>query len=109
MHCLSALFSERPPSVKRLSEIINVPPSRASRLLRALEEKHLLARSMHPEDRRKEQVTLTDAGVRSAHAVISLFAEVGGELLGGWRKEFAKDFSWVRHAIAETGGMYHDA
>jgi len=49
MHCLSALFSEHPSSVTRLTELINVSPSRASKILKHLEEREL-AVAVHAVD-----------------------------------------------------------
>jgi len=101
MHCLSALLSESPPSVSRLSELINVSPTRASKVLKGLELKGLVSRMLDAVDRRKEKVILTETGRREALVILSLFAEVGSELLGGWRKELATDFSWLVQAMTQ--------
>jgi DNA-binding MarR family transcriptional regulator len=93
MHCLSALLSEKPSSVSRLSELINVSPTRASKILKGLEQRGLVSRMLDAVDRRREQVILTETGRKAALVILSLFAEVGSELLGGWRKELATDFS----------------
>ena len=99
MHCLSALFSEHPPSVKRLSELISVNPTRTSRLLKYLEEKGFVVRSLDASDHRKELVVLTDSGTKAVQAILSLFAEVGSELLFKWKKGFAEEFSWISQAV----------
>jgi len=101
MHCLSALLSESPPSVSRLSELTNVSPTRASKVLKGLELKGLVSRMLDAVDRRKEKVILTETGRREALVILSLFAEVGSELLGGWRKELATDFSWLVQAMTQ--------
>jgi DNA-binding MarR family transcriptional regulator len=99
MHCLLALFSEHPPSVKRLSELINVSATRASKILRGLEQRGFVTRTMHAADHRREQVMLTEAGTKAAQGILSMFAEVGSELLGSWRKELATDFSWLLRTV----------
>jgi len=102
MHCLCAVFSENPPSAKRLSELINVNPTRASKILRGLERKAFVSRTMHTVDRRKEQVILTETGTKAAEAILSMFAEVGSELLGSWRKEISTDFAWLLRTAVNT-------
>lgn len=100
MHCLCALFSERPPSVSRLSELINVSPTRASKILRDLEHGGLVSRSADAADRRREQVVLTESGVQAAVRILSLFQEVGSELLGGWGRELPTEFTWIARMCA---------
>jgi DNA-binding MarR family transcriptional regulator len=102
MHCLLALFSEHPPSVKRLSELINVSATRASKILRGLEQRGFVTRTMHAADHRREQVMLTEAGTKAAQGILSMFAEVGSELLGSWRKELATDFSWLLRTVGHS-------
>jgi DNA-binding MarR family transcriptional regulator len=102
MHCLCAIFSEHPPSVKRLSELISVNPTRASKILRGLERKGFVSRTMHTIDRRKEQVVLTETGTKAAEAILSMFAEVGRELLGSWRNEISTDFSRLLRTAVNT-------
>jgi DNA-binding MarR family transcriptional regulator len=109
MHCLLALFSERPPSVKRLSELINVSPTRASKILKGLEQRAFVSRMMHAADRRREQVILTEAGTAEAQRILSMFAEVGSELLGSWRKELAADFSWLLRTVAHQEEVHDSA
>jgi DNA-binding MarR family transcriptional regulator len=101
MHCLSALLSEKPSSVSRLSELINVSPTRASKILKGLEQRGLVLRMLDAVDRRREQVILTETGRKAALVILSLFAEVGSELLGGWRKELATDFSWLVRTMTQ--------
>ena len=86
MHCLSALFTDRPPSVKRLSELISVTPTRASQILRSLEQRQFVSRTLDAADRRKEVVDLTESGRRTVDTILQLFSEVGSELLANWRK-----------------------
>lgn len=93
MHCLCALFSERPSSVKRLSELINVSPTRASKLLKDLEHRGFVSRALDSADHRKEQVILTDTGVTAVGGILSLIAEAGSELLGSSPRERGADFS----------------
>ena len=102
MHCLCALYSERPSSVKRLYELISVSPSRASKILKHLEQRCLVTRAINSADHRREQVMLTDAGTKAVQDILSLFTEVGSELVGSWRRELAADFSWLLETVAHT-------
>jgi DNA-binding MarR family transcriptional regulator len=102
MHCLSALFADHPSSVTRLCELITVPPTRASKLLKGLEQRGFVTRTQHAADRRREEIVLTNSGTQAAQAILSLFAEVGTELLGPWRKEIAADFSWLLRSVLHT-------
>jgi DNA-binding MarR family transcriptional regulator len=109
MHCLSALFSEHPSSVKRLSELINVSPTRASKILTGLEQRGFVSRTIDSEDHRIEQVILTGAGAKAVQGILSLFTEVGSELLGSWRKELAADFSWLAQTVAQVKEVHNRA
>ena len=102
MHCVIALFTERPSSVTRLSELINVSPTRASKILRALEQRGLVTRTLDPDDHRREVVILTTKGEKAVEGVFSLVAEVGSELLGNWHRESAPDFSWLLNTAVGT-------
>jgi DNA-binding MarR family transcriptional regulator len=102
MHCLCALFSERPSSVTRLCELIDVSPTRASKILKLLEQRGLVTRASDSADHRREQVMLTEGGTDSVRGILSLFTELGRELLGSWRRELAADFSWFMEKNAET-------
>jgi DNA-binding MarR family transcriptional regulator len=106
MHCLCALCSDHPSSVRRLYELINVSPSRASKILGQLEQEGLVARALDVEDHRKEHVVLTERGAKEVHEVFSLFSEVGSELLGNWRTELLADFSWLARTFTPT---HHDS
>jgi len=62
--CLGLLFVHPPSSVKELSRSLGVNASQTSRILRTLEEKGLISRSLNVADRRVEDVTLTPRGLR---------------------------------------------
>lgn len=102
MHCLSVLFSDHPPSVKRLSELINVSSTRASKLLKDLEDRQFVTRTLDTDDRRKELVVLTEPGERAVQKIVGLYTEIGSELLASWRTELAADFSWLLRVVRET-------
>lgn len=101
VHCLGVLLSDRPSSVKRLSELINVASTRASKILKDLEARGYVSRTSDSADHRKELVMLTDAGERAVTHVTALYAEIGSELLTSWRSELAADFSWLLQSVAE--------
>lgn len=81
-HCLSQLFVHAPCCVKTLCELTGIHPTRASRLLSALERKGYLLRSLATEDKRKESLTLTDAGIRVARTLLESCAFAGRNLQG---------------------------
>jgi DNA-binding MarR family transcriptional regulator len=62
--CLGLLHVHPPSSVKELSRSLGVNASQTSRILRNLEEKGLISRSLNVADRRVEDVTLTARGLR---------------------------------------------
>jgi hypothetical protein len=45
---------------------------------------------------------LTDKGEKAVQEILSLFAEVGSELLGKWRAEVEADFSWLVRTFSKT-------
>lgn len=102
MHCLSALHTEHPTSIKRLYELINVSPSRASKILKHLEQRGLVTRSSDLADHRRGQVMLTDAGARAVQNILSHFTEVGSELRNSWRGEPTADLSRLLETVANT-------
>lgn len=101
MHCLSVLYADHPPSVKRLSELINVSSTRASKILKDLEGREYVSRTLDADDRRKEQVVLTERGNGAVEKVIALYTEIGSELLTSWRIELAADFSWLQQVVSQ--------
>jgi DNA-binding MarR family transcriptional regulator len=102
LHCLSVLFSEHPSSVKRLSELINVSSTRTSKILKDLERRGYVSRTPDAEDRRKEQVLLTETGSSTVRRILSFYTEVGSELLTSWRHELAQDFSWLLETVHQV-------
>lgn len=101
IHCLGVLLSDRPSSVKRLSELINVGSTRASKILKDLEAHGYVSRTLDSADRRKELVVLTETGERAVRRITALYAEIGSELLAGWRSELAADFAWLFQSVDE--------
>jgi len=93
MHCLIALQTEHPASIRRLYELINVSPSRASKILKHLEQRGLVNRIADAADHRKGQVTFTEAGARIVQEILLHFTEVGSELRNTLRGDFAADLS----------------
>ena len=102
LHCLSVLLSEHPSSVKRLSELINVSTTRASKILKDLEQRGYVSRTPVAEDRRKEQVLLTETGSSTVQRILTFYAEIGNELLTNWRQELAQDFSWLVETVHQA-------
>jgi DNA-binding MarR family transcriptional regulator len=99
MHFLSAIYFEHPPSVKSLTELVAIEPTRASKILKLLEQKGFVVRSIQPMDHRKEKLILTQQGVLVAQQILSMFAEVGSELLGSWRRDLSTEFPWLLRTL----------
>ena len=102
LHCLSVLFSEHPSTVKRLSELINVSTTRASKILKDLEQLGYVSRTQDAEDRRKEQVLLTETGSLTVERILSFYTEIGSELRTSWQHELAQDFSWLLQTVNQA-------
>lgn len=102
IHCLSVIYLEKPTCVKRLSEMLEVNATRTSKLLSSLEQKGFVARQIDPADHRKEVVTLTDSGQREAKNVLSLYTEVGFQLVSGSSKETALDLTRLVQILIRT-------
>ena len=102
LHCLSVLFSEHPSSVKRLSELINVSTTRTSKILKDLEQRGYVSRNPDAEDRRKEQVLLTETGSLTVNKILSFYTEIGSELITSWQQELAQDFSWLLQTVSQS-------
>ena len=62
MAALAALAKHHAMSPRELADYEKVQPPSMTRVLAALEEKGLVARSQHPTDGRQQIVTLTDEG-----------------------------------------------
>jgi DNA-binding MarR family transcriptional regulator len=100
VHCLSVLFSEKPSSVKTLSGLINVSSTRASKILRDLELRGFLSRTLDVSDHRKEHVVLTDDGKQTVERLICLYYEIGTRLLGSSPGEFPLGVSQLLQTIS---------
>jgi DNA-binding MarR family transcriptional regulator len=83
-HSLSQLYAHSPCCVKTLCALTGIRRTQASRLLRSLEKRGLILRSLGDEDKRTELLTLTPAGVGVArdllHACAMSAPRLAGEL-----------------------------
>jgi DNA-binding MarR family transcriptional regulator len=102
MHCLCVLFAESPPSVKTLSDLINVTSTRASKILRDLEGRGLLSRAIDVSDHRREHVMLTEQGKRTVEKLLSLYSEIAAKVLPNWPSEVALDFSQLLQTASHS-------
>jgi DNA-binding MarR family transcriptional regulator len=62
IHCVEAINPDEKISGNDLSERMGLSPSRGSRIIEHLIEKGLLARNIHPGDRRFNALSLTQEG-----------------------------------------------
>ncbi len=81
-HCLIQLRLHAPCCVKTLCELTGIHATRASKLLSALEKRGYLVRSLGVEDKRKESLTLTNAGAGVARSLLESCALAGRDILG---------------------------
>ena len=82
VHCLYALAATAPACVKVLSDSLGISAPRTSKVLRALERRGYVVRTLHSEDRRMEQILLTPSGRETAKKIMTLSRDVGEKLLG---------------------------
>jgi DNA-binding MarR family transcriptional regulator len=68
--CLGLLHVHPPASVKELSRSLGVTPSQTSRILRTLENRGLISRSLNVAARRVEDVTLSPRGLSVAERLL---------------------------------------
>jgi DNA-binding MarR family transcriptional regulator len=61
-HCMMQLYLEKPCCVRSLTEILGIGSTSTSKLLRSLDKKGWITRSLDESDRRKEVVALTPPG-----------------------------------------------
>ena len=73
-HCLLQLYLEKPCCVRKLTELLGIGGTSTSKLLRSLDRKGFIARSLDRDDRRKETVALTENGLRTVANALT-FAE----------------------------------
>ena len=69
-HCISQLYLHEPCCVKTLRELLGLEPTRISRLLRNLEARGYLTRSLETADKRKERLALTEDGTAVARRLL---------------------------------------
>jgi DNA-binding MarR family transcriptional regulator len=74
-----------------------VSATRASKVLKSLEQRGLVTRALDPADHRREQVFITDKGVQTVQSIFTLFTEAGTELFGGWQKDVSAGLSRSLH------------
>jgi DNA-binding MarR family transcriptional regulator len=93
LHCLGVLYLERPNCVKKLNELLGLTATRTSKILRSLEGRGFVIRSLHLVDRRMEQITLTEEGQRAAENVLSISSETVKKLFVSPREGAVADLS----------------
>jgi DNA-binding MarR family transcriptional regulator len=99
-HCLSQLYVYAPCCVKTLCELAGIHATRASRILNALERKGYLIRTLGIEDKRKETLTLTEAGGGIARSLLQSCALSRRSLAGSLRDDEAQ------HAASDLSDDY---
>ncbi|MCC6318382.1 MAG: MarR family transcriptional regulator [Gemmatimonadaceae bacterium] len=96
------LVGQRPGvSPGDLASYLHIDPGTLSTILRGLEQRGLIARGTDPDDRRRVQIRLTDAG----HALESPSAEtveaVLARVLGDWSEDHKRTSIELMNAISD--------
>jgi DNA-binding MarR family transcriptional regulator len=73
LHCLIALYIDKPCCVKELSEITGTRGTTTSKILNSLQKKFIIGRELDEKDKRIERVFLTSAGKEFTRRVISFY------------------------------------
>jgi len=100
-HSLIQLYVHAPCYVKNLCELTGIHPTRVSRILSGLERKGLLTRTLGIEDKRKESLALTEAGMGMARGLLQSCALAKRGLAGAFpaaepeQGELSEDFRGV--------------
>lgn len=81
IHCLTELFVEKPCCVRKLVELLDLPSTSVSKLLRSLDRGGYISRSLDEADRRLERVALTDEGFRMMERILSMVNEYADTIL----------------------------
>jgi DNA-binding MarR family transcriptional regulator len=98
LHCLGVLYLERPSCVKKLNELLGHSAPRTSKILRSLERRGYVVRSLHLIDRRMEQVSLTEDGQRAAETVLSVSSDAVRKLFSLHPEEGTLQLTKLMHA-----------
>ncbi|MEX1276703.1 MAG: MarR family winged helix-turn-helix transcriptional regulator [Bacteroidota bacterium] len=81
LECLLLLYLDHPESAGSLAEKMSIHRSSLSKLLSALQRRGLIERAIGSPDRRRERLTLTDAGLALVEQVQSRGEEIARALL----------------------------
>ena len=92
LHCVLQLFLREPGSARALAEILGVRDTSLSKLLRSLESRGMVERSVTRTDRRIECVRLTSSGAATAERVLLRASEIGAEVLSTLPEERRAQF-----------------
>lgn len=69
--CLILLYVEKPDCVGKLAELLGIGGPSTSKLLRSLDRRGYITRSLDPLDRRRELITLTPSGLVAAKEALA--------------------------------------
>ena len=81
LECVLLLYLDHPESAGSLAEKMGIHRSSLSKLLSALQRRGLIERALGSPDRRRERLTLTDAGLALVERVQSRGEEIAKVLL----------------------------
>lgn len=70
MRLMIIVYHHKPDTIKKISSELLISPTLTSKILSSLEKKDLLFRQLNKEDKRHENVFLTDKGLRTTSLII---------------------------------------
>ena len=92
LHCLSQIYFSNPYCVKELSGILGMKASRTSIILRDLEQRGLITRSLSLTDKRMERLSLTEDGIRTAEKALMIARQTAERFLTSMPPELEGTF-----------------
>lgn len=99
---LLCIYSEgkSPKTQHDIAKRLNMNEGTIAKALRKLEDKNLIERSPNPDNRRENQISLTDKGLRIAEEFNNLDEKWEKEVFGGLTSAEIVDLKWDLHRVS---------
>ena len=76
LNCLIALYTEKPNSIKELTQTIGARSTTTSKILNSLEKKSFIKRNLSNTDKRIESVELTNSGILFSQEIVEFYKDI---------------------------------
>ncbi len=100
-HCMMQLYLEKPCCVSKLTEILGIDATSTSKLLRALDKKKWITRSLDETDRRVEIIALTPLGAEVVQRVMQSADSAATALIEQLPPDRRVPFSECIHTVTQ--------